>query len=67
MEACLALFVNEDIKPSTDSGGSIAFEVEDLDALSARLKSGPAVLRVDDQSTLYRCRGVRSKMGSAAA
>src|SRR5262244_1808036 len=35
---CLALFANEDIKPSADSGGSVALEVEDLDALIARLK-----------------------------
>jgi predicted enzyme related to lactoylglutathione lyase len=35
---CLALFATEDIKPSADSGGSVAFEVDDLDALIARLK-----------------------------
>ena len=35
---CLALFANEDIKPSAEAGGSVAFEVEDLDALIARLK-----------------------------
>ena len=35
---CLALFATEDIKPSADSGGSVAFEVADLDALTARLK-----------------------------
>ena len=29
---CLALFATEDIKPSADSGGSVAFEVDDLDA-----------------------------------
>jgi hypothetical protein len=36
---CLALFANQDITPSADSGGSIALEVEDLDALNARLKA----------------------------
>jgi predicted enzyme related to lactoylglutathione lyase len=36
---CLALFANKDIKPSADSGGSIALEVENLDALNARLKA----------------------------
>lgn len=36
---CLALLANEEIKPSADSGGSIALEVEDLDALIARLKT----------------------------
>lgn len=35
---CLALFASEDLSPSADSGGSVAFEVEDLDALIARLK-----------------------------
>jgi predicted enzyme related to lactoylglutathione lyase len=35
---CLALFATEEVKPSSDSGGSIAFEVEDLDALTTRLK-----------------------------
>jgi len=35
---CFALFATEDIKPSADSGGSIAFEVKNLDALIARLK-----------------------------
>lgn len=36
---CLALFKTEEIKPSAGSGGSVAFEVEDLDALNARLKA----------------------------
>lgn len=36
---CLALYCGNDIKPSTDAGGSVALEVEDLDALIARLKS----------------------------
>lgn len=36
---CLALFRSGDVQPSANSGGSVAFEVEDLDALNARLKS----------------------------
>src|SRR5262245_14069761 len=36
---CLALFATEDIQPSAGAGGSVAFEVEDLDALNARLKA----------------------------
>lgn len=36
---CLALFRTSDIKPSSNSGGSIALEVDDLDALIARLES----------------------------
>src|SRR6185436_506856 len=35
---CLALFSGHEMKPSADSGGTIALEVEDLDALIARLK-----------------------------
>jgi predicted enzyme related to lactoylglutathione lyase len=35
---CLALFATEDIAPSASAGGSVALEVEDLDALIARLK-----------------------------
>lgn len=36
---CLALFATEDIKPSAEAGGSVALEVEDLDALIAQLKA----------------------------
>jgi predicted enzyme related to lactoylglutathione lyase len=36
---CLALFQTQDIQPSAGAGGSVAFEVEDLDALNARLKT----------------------------
>lgn len=35
---CLALFATRDMKPSA-GGASVAFEVSDLDALTARLKS----------------------------
>jgi predicted enzyme related to lactoylglutathione lyase len=35
---CLALFAGGDLEPSANSGG-VAFEVEDLDALNARLKA----------------------------
>lgn len=45
---CLALFATSDIKPSASSGGSIAFEVEDLDALIARLKSAGVEFKADD-------------------
>jgi predicted enzyme related to lactoylglutathione lyase len=36
---CLALFATQDIQPSASAGGSIALEVEDLDALIAQLKA----------------------------
>ena len=35
---CLALFATQDIQPSASAGGSVALEVEDLDALVAQLK-----------------------------
>jgi len=44
---CLALFANEGIQPSAESGGSIAFEVEDLDALIARLKVEDVQFKAD--------------------
>jgi predicted enzyme related to lactoylglutathione lyase len=36
---CLALFCGGELSPSANSGGSVAFEVDDLDALNTRLKS----------------------------
>ncbi len=36
---CLALFATKDIEPSAKAGGSIALEVDDLDALNLRLKA----------------------------
>ena len=35
---CLALFAGDGMKPSADSGATIALEVDDLDAEIARLK-----------------------------
>jgi predicted enzyme related to lactoylglutathione lyase len=34
---CLALFATSDIEPSAAAGGCVAFEVDDLDLLRARL------------------------------
>jgi predicted enzyme related to lactoylglutathione lyase len=36
---CLALFATGDVEPSAAAGGSVALEVEDLDALCTRLKA----------------------------
>lgn len=44
---CLALTNFTSEQPSADSGGTIAFEVEDLDALVARLKSEDVVFKSD--------------------
>lgn len=44
---CLALFRTQDIKASSDSGGSVAFEVEDLDALKVQLKEKGVEFKAD--------------------
>jgi len=44
---CLALFKTGDIAPSANAGGSIALEVEDLDALIARLKEAGVQFKAD--------------------
>ena len=44
---CLALFATKDIEPSASAGGSVAFEVEDLDALSDRLRGQGVVFRAE--------------------
>lgn len=44
---CLALFATKDIKPSAEAGGSIAFEVEDLDAFCAQLKAKGVQFKAD--------------------
>jgi predicted enzyme related to lactoylglutathione lyase len=36
---CFALFQTGDMEPSASAGGSIAFEVDDLDAVVARLEA----------------------------
>lgn len=44
---CLALFATKDIQPSAEAGGSVALEVEDLDAVSARLKAEGVRFKAD--------------------
>ena len=45
---CFALFQNDGmIKPSSGSGGTIAFEVEDLDAAVAKLKGDGVEFKMD--------------------
>src|SRR5215813_4239493 len=52
---CLALFATKDIKPSANAGGSVALEVEDLDALVARLKATGVEFKAEDIVSLV-CR-----------
>jgi predicted enzyme related to lactoylglutathione lyase len=44
---CLALFGTQDIKPSAEAGGSVALEVDDLDAECARLKAAGVVFKAE--------------------
>lgn len=44
---CLALFSGEGAEPSAKAGGSIAFEVEDLDSLIVRLKAAGVRFQAD--------------------
>ena len=43
---CLALFRTDDLEPHT-GGGTIAFEVDDLDALIARLKAAGVAFKAE--------------------
>jgi predicted enzyme related to lactoylglutathione lyase len=44
---CLALFATKDIEPSSGAGGSVAFEVADLDALNERLRAAGVQYKAD--------------------
>jgi predicted enzyme related to lactoylglutathione lyase len=44
---CLALFRTKDIEPSSSAGGSIAFEVEDLDKLREELRTKGVEFKAD--------------------
>lgn len=44
---CLALFATTDLQPSDSAGGCVALEVEDLDALIARLKAEGVRFKAD--------------------
>src|SRR5262245_31915926 len=49
---CLALTtLVQDVKPSINAGGSIAFEVENLDALVSKLKADGVEFKLDIFST----------------
>jgi predicted enzyme related to lactoylglutathione lyase len=63
---CLALFKTDDIKPSADSGGSIALEVDDLDALTSRLKSKGVRFKAENiQSPVCRMAVILDSEGNA--
>ena len=42
---CLALFRTNDMEPSASAGGSIAFEVDDLDALVRKLEAAGVTIK----------------------
>jgi predicted enzyme related to lactoylglutathione lyase len=45
---CFALFRGDQVKPSANAGGSIAFEVDNLDELVSRLKADGATILQDN-------------------
>ena len=45
---CLALFRTNDMEPSASAGGSIAFEVDDLDALVGKLEAAGVTIKAKD-------------------
>lgn len=50
-DGCFVLTTLAPVKPSADFGGNIAFEVEDVVALTARLKEKGYVVRVEVTET----------------
>ena len=44
---CLALFKTDQMAPSADAGGTIALEVDDLDATNARLKAAGVTFKAE--------------------
>jgi predicted enzyme related to lactoylglutathione lyase len=63
---CFALFRGEQAKPSASAGGSVAFEVEDLDALVSRLKGeGVTILQDNIVSPVCRMAVVRDSEGNS--
>src|SRR5688500_7803552 len=45
---CLALYATKSSTPSANAGGTVAFEVEDLDALVARLKTAGVTIKTEE-------------------
>jgi predicted enzyme related to lactoylglutathione lyase len=48
---CFAITTMAPIKPSSDSGGSVAFEVDDVVALTAKLKAKGVTIKVEMMDT----------------
>jgi predicted enzyme related to lactoylglutathione lyase len=62
---CLALFKSDHIKPSANSGGCIAFEVEDLDALVSKLKAaGVTILQENIAGPVCRMTNIQDSEGN---
>jgi predicted enzyme related to lactoylglutathione lyase len=63
---CFALFRGGPVKPSTSAGGSIAFEVEDLDDVVSRLKAdGVTMLHENIVSPVCRMTVVQDSEGNS--
>jgi len=63
---CFALFRGDQVKPSASAGGSVAFEVENLDQLVSRLKAdGVTVLQENIVSPVCRMAIVQDTEGNS--
>lgn len=63
---CLALFATKDIQPSANAGGSVALEVEDLDAIVARLKTAGVEFKQENvESPVCRMSVILDSEGNA--
>jgi predicted enzyme related to lactoylglutathione lyase len=63
---CFALFRGDQVKPSASAGGSVAFEVEDMDRLVSRLKAeGVTILQENIVSPVCRMTIVRDSEGNS--
>ncbi len=62
---CLALFETADQTPSMDSGGTIALEVRDLDALVARLAAAGVALKGEFDTKVCRMKVIEDSEGNA--
>ena len=63
---CLALFRGGDLEPSASAGASVAVEVEDLDALCARLKAEGVQFKAEDiESPVCRMAVILDSEGNA--
>jgi len=63
---CLALFRTNDIQPSSEAGGTVAFEVEDLDKVNQELRQKGVEFKADMiHSPVCRMSVIKDSEGNA--